>query len=72
MVVVDVGDGADHSVVDPASPTGVQVVLAGHVAQQHDAITNLKRRVPNRENRSGEVPCCGGSLPGERVEERGF
>ena len=33
LVVVDVGDGADHPVVDPAASAGVQVGLAGHVAE---------------------------------------
>ena len=45
-VVVDVGDGGDHSVVDTAPLSGVKVELSRHVAQQDDTVTDLKRPTP--------------------------
>ena len=72
FVVVDVGDGADHPVVDAASSTGVEVDLSGHVAKQDDAIADLKLSCTDRECEAGELPGRRCSLAGEGVEELGF
>ena len=71
-VVVDVGDGGDHSVVDTAPCAGVEVELSAHVAQQDDAVTDLETTATKIEGRSGEVTGFGGVLAGEGVEEFGF
>ena len=70
--LVDVGDRGDHAVVDAATAAGVEVVLAGHVLQQHDPVPDLEHTVADRECRPGEVSCCGGLLAGEGVEQSCF